>query len=72
MSNRHRILGLATVVGLLLIVVSWIGTATAAPRARVENPHGRFRDACANCHGADGWKPARIARTFDFQTRKVL
>jgi nitrate/TMAO reductase-like tetraheme cytochrome c subunit len=31
----------------------------------VQSPHGpALREACASCHRADGWKPARIAPTF--------
>jgi hypothetical protein len=29
------------------------------------NPHGKLNTPCATCHTADGWKPARIDRTFD-------
>ncbi len=41
-------------------------TATAAkPVSSVTSPHGAtLREACASCHRADGWKPARIAPEF--------
>lgn len=67
MSHVHRLARLRSGLAGLLVALPLlgIGLAWAAPKARVENPHGRFRDACANCHGADGWKPARISRNFD-------
>jgi hypothetical protein len=40
-------------------------SSTAAVRPRVENPHGSFKEECALCHDAKGWKPARISSKFD-------
>ncbi|MBL0170938.1 MAG: hypothetical protein IPP90_09435 [Gemmatimonadaceae bacterium] len=42
--------------------------ATAA--STVSSPHGtELREACASCHRADAWKPARIAPTFKHAER---
>jgi nitrate/TMAO reductase-like tetraheme cytochrome c subunit len=39
--------------------------APAKPVSSVTSPHGAaLREACASCHRADGWKPARIAPDF--------
>lgn len=40
-------------------------TSVAAIRPRVENPHGSFKEECALCHDARGWKPARVSSKFD-------
>ncbi|MGH7740459.1 MAG: hypothetical protein ACRENS_00390 [Candidatus Eiseniibacteriota bacterium] len=38
----------------------------AAPSAsKVENPHGKFKGDCGQCHGANGWKPAKISPSFN-------
>ena len=29
------------------------------------NPHGPLKDTCATCHSPEGWKPVKIARSFD-------
>lgn len=53
-------------LGLVLVPLLALGGAWAATRpARVENPHGRYREECSLCHGADGWKPAKVSRRFD-------
>ncbi len=36
-----------------------------APGPGTGNPHGPLKDTCATCHGAEGWKPVKIARSFD-------
>ncbi len=47
--------------------------ATAAQpsvASSVTSPHGpALREACASCHRADGWKPARIAANFKHAER---
>ena len=32
-------------------------------------PHGSFQGDCSECHGDEGWKPARISRKFDHAKR---
>jgi len=54
--------------GAMLIVASLTLAAAstyAATRPRVDNPHGSFKEECALCHDARGWKPARISAKFD-------
>jgi len=46
---------------LPLVAISSI----AAVRPRVDNPHGSFKEECALCHDARGWKPARVSSRFD-------
>jgi len=48
---------------LAIAAVLLIGTGGLA-RA-VDNPHGPLTDTCATCHGSEGWKPAKIAPSFD-------
>ena len=33
--------------------------------AQVDNPHGPLKESCDTCHGAEGWRPVKIASTFD-------
>ena len=35
------------------------------PAGTTANPHGPLKDACVTCHGAEGWRPAKIAPAFD-------
>jgi Zn finger protein HypA/HybF involved in hydrogenase expression len=49
------------VVALFLLGAG--GVVRAA--AEADNPHGPLKDKCATCHGPEGWKPAKIARSFD-------
>jgi hypothetical protein len=39
--------------------------AAARPVGAVDNPHGPLTDTCVTCHGSEGWKPAKIAKSFD-------
>jgi len=32
-------------------------------------PHGEFQGDCSECHGDEGWKPARVSRKFDHAKR---
>jgi len=51
---------------LFLGAVTGALAADAAPEAKDSgNPHGPLKDSCATCHGAEGWKPAKIDRSFD-------
>jgi len=50
---------------LVLLPLLVLGVAGAATRPRIENPHGRFKGECDQCHGPEGWKPARISKKFD-------
>lgn len=52
-------------VALVVLPLVVLGSAGAASRPRVENPHGKFREACEMCHGSEGWKPAKISSKFD-------
>jgi hypothetical protein len=60
-----------SVIAILLIfgagvLVRATGEVEPAGEAKqVENPHGPLKDTCDTCHGPEGWKPAKIAKTFD-------
>jgi predicted CXXCH cytochrome family protein len=67
-----------TWAGLVVVLVAlpWLGVAARAARTPAEAasgepayPHGKFQGDCAECHGDQGWKPARISRTFDHGKR---
>ncbi len=60
---RNRAIAFA----LALLPLLAIGTASlAALRTKVDNPHGAdFREECALCHSAEGWKPAKVSTRFD-------
>jgi hypothetical protein len=51
--------------GLLVVGMTLAAAATAAVQPKVENPHGRFKGDCGLCHGANGWKPAKISPQFN-------
>lgn len=56
------------IIGSLLLGAASAGVLMPAePPAAKEsgNPHGPLKDTCATCHGAEGWKPAKIAPSFD-------
>jgi hypothetical protein len=55
---------IALVALLAAAPLAALATASSRP-APAENPHGKFRDDCSLCHGANAWKPARISREFD-------
>lgn len=51
---------------LLIAAPLLIGAVSlAALRPKVESPHGKFHEPCELCHGANGWKPAKISAKFD-------
>ena len=57
----HRLFALL----LVLLPLVALGAAGAPTRPRAANPHGRFKGECDQCHGPEGWKPARISPKFD-------
>jgi hypothetical protein len=56
---------------ILMATVSWLAPLTASSPAHAEtaastkSPHGSLKEACADCHRAEYWKPARITPAFD-------
>jgi Zn finger protein HypA/HybF involved in hydrogenase expression len=64
-ATTGRVLGRRAALALLLLLslAILLGTSGAAPEP--ENPHGAFREDCSLCHGARGWKPARVSRRFN-------
>ena len=48
----------------MLMMLALAGLATTAHPQTVANPHGPNVGACALCHRADSWRPARISRDF--------
>jgi len=66
MHHSSKVLPIRQVLGLVLVLLPCVAlVAGGAPRTPPQNPHGRFRGECAQCHGPEGWKPARISRGFD-------
>jgi hypothetical protein len=68
--NSLRIRGHAPLVAMVvaagLAVPAVPGTARAADTpSKANNPHGAYREDCALCHSAKGWKPVRISSKFD-------
>jgi hypothetical protein len=65
--RRMRTLRIALLISLIvalpMLVFAW--RSTAAPQPQVQSPHGAFKEACADCHDANGWKPARVSVRFD-------
>jgi hypothetical protein len=58
----HRVVGALVAVvsvGLLALV------ASAAIQPRVDNPHGKFKADCQQCHSAKGWKQVKVSSKFD-------
>jgi len=64
MANPLRTLAIAAFLllgaGLLVRAADEAGEAK-----KVDNPHGPLKDTCATCHGPEGWKPVKIAPSFD-------
>ena len=51
-------------------LVAFAAGKPAAPSAEEPAyPHGNFQGDCSECHGDEGWKPARISRHFDHAKR---
>jgi hypothetical protein len=61
--SGRRAFAIAAIV--LLPLIAFVLGQGALARTPVKNPHGRFREDCGLCHGAESWKPARISRKFD-------
>jgi hypothetical protein len=66
--------GRARPAGLLLALLAFAATGPsssdpAGGAAEPAYPHGRFSGDCSECHGDQGWKPARIQRSFDHAKR---
>lgn len=66
MPRTDRELALRRALPILLLALPLVAIAAfAAVRPRVENPHGSFKEECAMCHDAKGWKPAKVSSRFD-------
>jgi hypothetical protein len=63
MTNRWRALAFAAIAVLGVGRSGYAGEAQ--PVKPTDNPHGPLKDACVTCHGSDGWRPAKIAPSFD-------
>ncbi len=44
-----------------ILFALWPATITAQDS---DNPHGALKQQCADCHRADGWKPAKVKMAF--------
>jgi hypothetical protein len=58
---RHAVLAAL----LLVPIVGLCASAGTPSKPRIQNPHGSFKGECGECHGAGGWKPARIGPKFN-------
>ncbi|HEU5171039.1 MAG TPA: hypothetical protein VFU46_10905 [Gemmatimonadales bacterium] len=50
---------------IILFALALLAPRAAPAQERRDNPHGALGQECATCHGAGGWRPARISRGFD-------
>jgi hypothetical protein len=50
---------------MLAALVRLVAPAAAAAQDATPSPHGALQEACTDCHGASGWKPARVSASFD-------
>jgi hypothetical protein len=56
-----RLAGLA----LAALALAPAPCAAAAGQAEPPYPHGSYVEECGLCHGAEGWRPARVSPKFD-------
>jgi hypothetical protein len=70
--------GGARLVAALVVLVPLVLALAALAAGKAERrraageadyPHGNFTGDCSECHGDQGWKPARISRKFDHAKR---
>ena len=52
-----------------MLMAALLLSGTRAHAQQTVSPHGTLGIACAECHVADSWKPARIAATFEHAPR---
>ena len=52
-----------TAVVALVAASTLVCAAEVAPQT--DNPHGPLADTCETCHAPDGWRPVRVAKSFD-------
>ncbi len=48
-----------------ILAVAALLVARTSTVAAQNNPHGKIEVLCSTCHSPDGWKPARIDKSFD-------
>lgn len=67
MTNMTKALAVAALffLGAGAVVRAADEAGVAVDVGNADNPHGPLKDTCATCHGPEGWKPAKIARSFD-------
>ncbi len=65
-SSRMTV-ALAATVALVLAASLPTAARASAPKAKVDNPHGAFKEDCSMCHSARAWKPAQIGKKFDHE-----
>jgi hypothetical protein len=63
-------LGMPAAVALALATIAVAASAFAPPAraagsAEPPYPHGKYVEECSLCHGAEGWRPARVSSKFD-------
>jgi len=56
---------LISVISITAAVAFTAAGTRADDLPKVENPHGKFKADCGLCHGAEGWKPAKISKQFN-------
>jgi len=62
MNARHLIVA---VLALVFLPGSHAQPARAGGPSSVANPHGDYKEDCALCHSAKGWKPVHVSKKFD-------
>ena len=62
--SARLILGIGTALASIPLA-ALLAAPLATALGRPVSPHGKFRGACADCHSASTWTPARIGPRFD-------
>ena len=60
---------LALLLALAPLAALGAGPLAATLKPTVDSPHGTFKEDCSLCHGANGWKPAKVSSKFDHEKR---
>ncbi len=63
--RRFRFARALAVVLMVAPLAALVARAATRDQKPDHYPHGSFKGECSDCHGAQGWKPARFSRKFN-------
>ncbi|HEY6866116.1 MAG TPA: hypothetical protein VI792_02600 [Candidatus Eisenbacteria bacterium] len=63
--RRSTTLVAALVLAACALAAGVGSRAAVQPSTAPANPHGRFHGECGDCHGSEGWTPAKISPRFN-------